>query len=84
MEATALKLNSAPYKNQTGYQLGHRWEEFIKNATADDLEMKMAYKKGFEQSHQWPEEDLFLYNFSKDFIEEAHNYYLKKKGEIDD
>ena len=30
-------------------------------------------------------EDLFLYNFSEDFIEDAYQYYLKKKeGKQDD
>lgn len=84
LEAAALKLNNAHYENQAGYQLGHKWEEFIKNSTAGDPEMKMAYENGLEQSHQWPEEDLFLYNFSEDFIEGAYNYYLKKKGEVND
>lgn len=38
-----------------------------------------------EFSEQWPKEDLFLYNFSEDFIEDAYQYYLKKKeGKQDD
>lgn len=82
LEATALKLNNNQYENQAGYQLGQKWEEFIKNATNDDPEVVEAYEKGFEHSHQWPEEDLFLYNYSKAFIEASHHYYLKKKGEV--
>lgn len=84
LEAAALKLNNAHYENQAGYQLGYKWGEFVKYSTAGDPEMKLAYESGLEQSHQWPEEDLFLYNFSVDFIQGAHEYYLKNKGEIND
>jgi len=84
LEAATLKLNNTHYENQAGYQLGQKWGMFIRNSTGDNPEMKLAYEKGYEQSHQWPEEDLFLYNFSKSFIEGAHNYYLKNKGEIND
>jgi len=84
LEASALKVNKNQYESKAGYQLGEKWEVFIRNATGEDPEKQLAYEKGLEQSHQWPEEDLFLYNYSKDFIEGAHNYYLKEKGEIHD
>lgn len=84
LEAAGLKLNGMHYESQAGYQLGHKWDEFVKNATDEGPEMMLAYEKGLEQSHQWPEEDLFLYNFTLDFIEGAYNYYLKNKGEMND
>lgn len=78
LEAASYKLLNTAYKSDTGYQFGKKWEAFVKNATDDDPEMIAAYEKGLEQSHYWPEEDLFLYNFCNDFIEGAHNYYCKK------
>lgn len=84
LEAATLKLNNNHYESQAGYQLGYKWELFEKNSTTEDPELKKAYERGYEQSHQWPEEDLFLYQFTKDYIEGAHNYYLKNKGEIND
>lgn len=84
LEATALKLNNNQYENQAGYQLGEKWEKFIKHATNNDPAIVEAYEKGSELSHQWPEEDLFLYNFSRAFIEGSHQYYLEKKGEVND
>lgn len=83
LEAAALKLNNNQYEHQAGYQLGEKWDQFTKGAT-DDPDILAEYEKGSEQSHQWPEEDLFLYNFSKDFIESAHRYYLERKGEMND
>lgn len=83
LEAAALKLNNNQYENQAGYQLGEKWDKFTKGAT-DDPDILAVYEKGAEQSHQWPEEDLFLYNFSKGFIEAAHRYYLERKGEMND
>ncbi|MCF3944491.1 MerR family transcriptional regulator [Oceanobacillus alkalisoli] len=83
LEAAALKLNSNQYENEAGYQLGEKWDRFTKNAT-DDPEILAEYERGSDLSDQWPEEDLFLYNFSKAFIEAAHRYYLERKGEIND
>ncbi|MFD2132243.1 MerR family transcriptional regulator [Pseudogracilibacillus auburnensis] len=79
LEATSYKLNNTPYQSDIGYQFGKKWDEFVKNATGNDPEMIAAFEKGLEQSHQWPEEDIFLYNFCNDFIEGTHNYYCKKR-----
>lgn len=84
LEAAAYKLNNISYKSQAGYQLGLMWNEFINRSTDDDPGMMTAYTKGLEQSDQWPEEDLFLYNFVKDYIDGAHHYYLTKKGDAID
>ena len=81
LEATLHKINNVHYKSDTGYQFGEKWYEFIGRATDHNAEMIEAYTSGLEQSHQWPEEDLFLFNFCSDFIDGAYNYYCNKKGE---
>ena len=83
LEATSHKINNVHYKSDTGYQFGEKWYEFIKRATDHNTEVIEAYTSGLEQSHQWPEEDLFLFNFCSDFIDGAYNYYSEKKGEND-
>ena len=82
LEAVFYKLSNTSVKSEAGYNFGSKWDEFVKNATDDDPEMIAVYEKGLEQSNEWPEEDLFLYNFCNDFIEKSHNYYLEKKGEV--
>ncbi|WP_010274414.1 MerR family transcriptional regulator [Paenibacillus senegalensis] len=84
LEAAAYKLNDVSYQSQAGYQLGLKWDEFVNHTTEDDPKMLTAYTKGLEQSDQWPEEDIFLYNFAKDYIDGAHHYYLTKKGDAID
>lgn len=79
LEATSYKLNNTPHQSDKGYHFGKKWDNFVKSATGDDPEMIAAFEKGLEQSHQWPEEDLFLYNFCNDFIEGTQNYYCKKR-----
>lgn len=81
LEATSHKINNVPYKSDTGYQFGEKWFEFIERATDHNSEVIEAYTSGLEQSHQWPEEDLFLFNFCSDFIDGAYKYYCEKKGE---
>lgn len=78
LEAAFYKLNNTTYKSEAGYQFGQKWSEFVKNATDNDPEMIAAYEQGLEHSHQWPEEDLFLYNFCNDFIKNNFNYYCNK------
>lgn len=78
LEASFHKLNNISYKSDAAYQFGQKWDAFIKQATGNDPEVVIAYEKGLEQSHEWPEEDLFLYNFCNDFIDKSHNYYCKK------
>lgn len=82
LEAAFYKLNNTPYKSEAGYQFGKKWSAFVKNATDNDPEMIAAYEQGLEHSHQWPEEDLFLYNFCNDFIENSFNYYCNK-GDVE-
>lgn len=84
LEAISYKINEMPFSSDAGYQLGGKWHEFIGSATAYDSEMIGAYQSVFDQSKEWPEEDLFLYNFCKDFIENAHIYYCEKKGVSED
>ncbi len=81
LEATSHKINNILYKSDIGYQFGKKWYEFIDRATDHNSEVIEAYTSGLEQSHQWPEEDLFLFNFCSDFIDGAYNYYSEKKGE---
>lgn len=80
LEASSLKLNNVGVKSPAGYQIGEKWQLFIENTGTEDSPMREMAEQGSEQSKQWPEEDLFLYNYSKDFIDEAHHYYLKEKG----
>ncbi|MFZ4451010.1 MerR family transcriptional regulator [Salibacterium aidingense] len=80
LEAAFHKINHTPYKSPSGYQFGKKWQDFIEYATDNDPEKFKAYTRGLEQSDQWPEEDLFLYNFCHDFIEQSHAYYLEQKG----
>lgn len=82
LEAVFYKLNNTSVKSEAGYNIGSKWDEFVKSATDDDPKMIAIYEKGLEQSNEWPEEDLFLNNFCHDFIERSHNYYLEKKGEV--
>lgn len=80
LEAVSYKINNIPYKSDAGFQYGRKWAEFIEGATGNDPEMFKAFESGLEQSDQWPEEDLFLYNFCNDFIDQAYSYYCKVKG----
>lgn len=82
LEAVFYKLNNTSARSEAGYNFGSKWDEFVKGATDDDPEMFAVYEKGLEQSDEWPEEDLFLYNFCNEFIERSHNYYLEKKGDM--
>lgn len=85
LEASNLKLNHTDIESQSGYEIGKRWHEFLKKVEGDNTQIRQAAEKGAEFSEQWPKEDLFLYNFSEDFIEDAYQYYLKKKeGKQDD
>lgn len=79
LEASGLKLSDTEAKSSAGYQIGERWQVFLESTGEEDSKMREVAKEGAEQSNQWPEEDLFLYNYSKEFIEAAHNYYLNKK-----
>lgn len=81
LEATSHKISNLPYKSKEGYQFGEKWHQFVEKATDNNPETTKAYTNALEQNNQWPEEDLFLYNFSNDFIEGAHNYYCNKKGD---
>lgn len=81
LEAVFLKLHNTPAKSEAGYKFGEKWDLFVEGATDHDPELIAAYEKGLEQSNEWPEEDLFLFNFCDDFIEGSHRYYLEKKGE---
>jgi len=83
LEAVSYKLNDKQNENQTRFHFGRKWDNFTKGLTDKDPEAVMAFEKGLEDSDKWPEEDVFLYNFSKDFIEDAHNYYLSK-GDTND
>ncbi|UJL45172.1 MerR family transcriptional regulator [Virgibacillus sp. NKC19-16] len=78
LEAASYKLNSTHEEKQTRFQFGKKWHEFTENITADDPDGITPFEKGLEESDKWPQEDLFLYNFSKDFISDAYNYYLRK------
>lgn len=83
LEAASYKLNSTDENNQIRLQFGKKWDDFTKSVTAEDPDAVSVFEKGLENSAKWPEEDLFLYNFSNDFIEDAHNYYLTK-GDVHD
>lgn len=78
LEAASYKLNSTDENSQIRLQFGRKWDDFTKSVTAEDPDAAAVFEKGLEDSAKWPEEDLFLYNFSNDFIEDAHNYYLTK------
>ena len=83
LEAASYKLNSTDENSQIRLQFGRKWDDFTKSVTAEDPDAAAVFEKGLEDSAKWPEEDLFLYNFSNDFIEDAHNYYLTK-GDVHD
>ncbi|WP_163528081.1 MerR family transcriptional regulator [Halobacillus ihumii] len=78
LEAVSYKLNSTHEEIETKLQFGKKWHEFTKSILDDDPYAVSAFEKGLEESDKWPQEDLFLYNFSKDFIDDAYNYYLRK------
>jgi len=82
LEAASLKLNHTEMEGETAYQLGEKWQTFLEKTDEGDAQMREVAEQGAEQSEQWPEEDLFLYDYSKEYIETAHQYYLKKKGDI--
>lgn len=81
LEAVFYTLHQTPIKSKTGYIFGEKWDNFIKSATNEDPELIVAYSKGLEQSHEWPEEDLFLYQFCNDFIDGAYSYYCEERGD---
>jgi DNA-binding transcriptional MerR regulator len=78
LEAVSYKLNSTHRENRVRLQFGRKWNDFKKSIMDDDPDAIMAFEKGLEENEKWPQEDVFLYNFTKDFIEDAHNYYLKR------
>lgn len=78
LEAASYKLNNTDDNNQIKFQFGKKWNDFINSVTAEDPDAVAVFEKGLEDSDKWPKEDLFLYNFANDFIEDAHNYYLTK------
>lgn len=84
LEAASLKLRHTEVESEIGYQLGEKWQNFIEMTGEEDSQMREVAEQGAAQSEQWPEEDLFLYNYSKEFIEAAHKYYLKETGDTDD
>lgn len=81
LEAVFYTLHHTPIKSEAGYIFGEKWDKFIKGATNEDPELIVAYSKGREKSHEWPEEDLFLYQFCHDFIEGAYSYYCEERGD---
>ena len=83
LEAASYKLNHTDENNQIKLQFGKKWDNFTNSVTAEDPDAIAVFEKGLEDSNQWPKEDLFLYNFSNDFIEDAHHFYLTE-GDTDD
>lgn len=79
LEASILKLNETEIESSASYQIGQKWEMFLKNIGDETSQMRQVAESGAEYSEQWPEEDLFLYEFSEDYIDRAHQYYLKNK-----
>lgn len=84
LEASALKLSDAVVESTPGYQIGKKWAEFIGGTGGGDSELSMVAELGLEHNDQWPEEDLFLYNYSKDYIDKCYAYYLREGGESND
>lgn len=84
LEAASLKLSHPEVESELGYQLGEKWQIFLEKTGEENSQMREVAEQGAEKREQWPDEDLFLYNYSKDFIETVHQYYLKKKGDRDD
>lgn len=84
LEASSLKLSQTDIESQAGYQIGEKWHAFVGGSEEEDSQIMQVAQQGAEQRDEWPEEDLYLYNFSKEFIEEAHQYYLKRREDLDD
>lgn len=84
LEAVSYKLNAVSPKSDIGYQFGQKWEGFTSETTGEDPEMTQAFLQSEEQKEQWPDEDLFLYNFSNDFIDTAYTHYHQTKDEKSD
>jgi len=78
LEAVSYKLNNSHHENQTRRRFGRKWHEFTKSIMDDDPDAVTIFEKGLEESDKWPQEDVFLYNFTKDFIEDAYNFYLNR------
>lgn len=84
LEAASLKLSQTNIESQAGYQIGERWHEFLEGSDEENSQIMQVAQQGVEQRDEWPEEDLFLYNFTQQFIEDAYQYYLKKREDLDD
>src|SRR5690625_3714700 len=78
LEAVFYKIQHTSAFSEAGYKFGKRWYEFSKSATNGDPELIAAFDKTLEDRHKWPEEDLFLYNFCHDFIDDAYRNYCEK------
>lgn len=84
LEAATLKTSNIKLDNQTKYNLGKKWENFIIQSNKEGTDLGQIGEMGLEQKEKWPEEDTFLYDFTEEIIAESYDYYLKKQGEEDD
>lgn len=84
LEAATLKISNIRIDKQTKYNLGKKWANFIIQSNKEGTNLGQIGEMGLEQKEKWPEEDIFLYDFTEEIIVESYNYYLKKQGEFDD
>lgn len=84
LEASILKLNETDIESSASFQIGKKWEMFLEKVGDKDSDMRQVAESGAQLSEQWPEEDLFLFKFSENYIDSAHKYYLKhREGDKD-
>ncbi|SYX87589.1 MerR family transcriptional regulator [Paenibacillus alvei] len=81
LEAYMLMINGIHPVSDAGYSLGKRWDSFVRHATKEKQEMREAYRISYEEKEHWPEEDRFLTEYCKHFIEEAHRHFLESEAE---
>ena len=84
LEAVFLKSSNIFIKNQQTYELGKKWSNFISLARSNEHGMGNVFADGLSKNNEWPEEDLFLYNYCNEFIDEAYRYYCKVRNKKND
>lgn len=84
LEAVFLKSGHVSIDSQQLYELGEKWFNFISLASSKENEMGNVFADGLSKSNEWPEEDLLLYNYCNDFIDEAYGYYCKVRNKNND
>ena len=71
LEASILKLNETDIESSASFQIGKKWEMFLEKVGDKDSRIRQIAESGAQLSEQWPEEDLFLFKFSENYIDNS-------------